>query len=82
MAGLTRSTERKSIGGIPVLKDIPVLGSIFSFDSNQNVQNMLVIQLRADIIKNKLEIAKKIKKQRKSNIKSLSELVNAPKKKK
>ncbi|MBU1658340.1 hypothetical protein KKG72_04720 [bacterium] len=50
LAGLNRKTDSIIKGGIPFLRDIPYLGVLFSFKKEKNDENMLVLQLSADIV--------------------------------
>lgn len=50
MAGLTSSTDSKTTGGIPILMDIPIIGKLFTFKKNINDKNVLVIELRANMV--------------------------------
>lgn len=51
IAGLTSDDDQHSEGGIPFLKDIPILGYLFKYDMNKNVKKDLVIFVTPHIIK-------------------------------
>lgn len=51
IAGLNTHNKSKSAGGIPFLKDIPYLGKLFQFNNKSEEDTMLVIQLKAEILK-------------------------------
>ncbi len=51
IAGLTSDDQQHSEGGIPFLKDIPILGYLFKYDLNKNVKKDLVIFVTPHILK-------------------------------
>jgi len=51
IAGLNTHNKSKSAGGIPLLKDIPYLGKLFQFNNKSQEDTMLIIQLKADLLK-------------------------------
>ena len=53
MAGLTSAVHSKSQGGIPLLMDIPIIGKLFTFKKNIDDKNILIIELMAELVKNK-----------------------------
>lgn len=50
IGGLTSTDESFSRKGVPVLKDLPVLGYIFGYTSRQESQKELVIVLQAEVV--------------------------------
>ncbi len=52
MAGLTQSVESESNGGIPLLQDIPWIGTLFKFEKSTKEDRVLVIQIKASIVDN------------------------------
>lgn len=52
LGGLIRRSETKSDSGIPVLKDVPVLGHLFSSTDNSGLRTELLIFLKPKIIRN------------------------------
>jgi general secretion pathway protein D len=51
LAGLLRDEERRSVGGITFLKDIPILGNLFSATKKQIEQTDLVMTITPHIIR-------------------------------
>jgi general secretion pathway protein D len=51
IAGLNTHNRTKSTGGIPLLKDIPYLGRLFQFSNKNQEDTMLIIQLKAELLK-------------------------------
>ena len=51
LAGLLRDTERKSLQGLPILSDLPVLKHIFSGNKNEIEQTDIVITLTPRIVR-------------------------------
>ena len=49
IGGLYRTEEAKVRRGIPILKDIPILGYLFGFNSTSYSENELIIIIRVDI---------------------------------
>ncbi len=52
LGGMIRQSDTHSDSGVPVLKDIPVVGNLFSSTSNQGARTELLIFLRPRIIRN------------------------------
>ena len=53
MAGLMRSKKNNSQSGIPLLKDIPVLGYLFGGLSKENAKTELIFMITPHVIKNR-----------------------------
>ena len=53
MAGLMRSKKNNSQSGIPLLKDIPVLGYLFGGLSKENTKTELIFMITPHVIKNR-----------------------------
>ncbi len=51
MAGLYRTEESRVRRGVPLLKDIPLLGYLFGYNSKDIIENELVILIQAEIVK-------------------------------
>jgi general secretion pathway protein D len=49
---MIRQSDTRSNSGVPVLRDIPVVGNLFSSTSNQGARTELLIFLRPRIIPN------------------------------
>ena len=56
LAGLTREEKTELKGGIPVLKDIPLIGGMFEFEKSTKNENMIMILLKAEILDEKKEL--------------------------
>jgi general secretion pathway protein D len=52
LAGLLRDEERTSVGGITFLKDLPILGSLFSATKKQIDQSDVIMTITPHIIRN------------------------------
>jgi general secretion pathway protein D len=52
LGGMIRQSDTRSNSGVPVLRDIPVVGNLFSSTSNQGARTELLIFLRPRIIPN------------------------------
>jgi general secretion pathway protein D len=52
LAGLLRDEERTSVGGITFLKDLPILGSLFSATRKQIDQSDVIMTITPHIIRN------------------------------
>jgi type II secretory pathway component GspD/PulD (secretin) len=50
IGGLINEVESKYENGVPVLKDIPILGGLFKFQSSSNKKRELVIFVTPKII--------------------------------
>ncbi len=57
IGGLISENKSKTRGGIPFLKDIPYLGTIFSNVSNKTTKTELIMLIRPTIIKTRQEIS-------------------------
>jgi general secretion pathway protein D len=51
MAGLIRDSDSQGNSGIPVLKDVPVLGSLFSDQSNSRKRTELLVLITPHVVK-------------------------------
>ncbi len=51
LAGLIRDDERKVIGGIPGLSDLPVIGTIFAHNRRENQQTDIILTLTPRIVR-------------------------------
>ena len=51
MAGLIRDTDQQGNSGIPVLKDVPVLGGLFSSQSNSRQRTELLVLITPHVVK-------------------------------
>jgi len=64
IAGLYRTTESRVRRGIPFLKDIPVLGRLFGFNSVDLIENELIILVQAELekpLRERMDMALKTK---------------------
>jgi len=64
IAGLYRTTESRVRRGVPFLKDIPVLGRLFGFNSVDLIENELIILVQAELekpLKERMDMALKSK---------------------
>ncbi|WP_075989454.1 secretin N-terminal domain-containing protein [Vibrio fluvialis] len=50
LGGLISTENRKTESGVPVLKDVPLIGSLFSSESTNNVQKELKVILKTTIL--------------------------------
>lgn len=50
LGGLISSDERKRISGVPLLKDVPILGALFRSERNEKVDKELRIVLKTTIL--------------------------------
>jgi general secretion pathway protein D len=66
LGGFIKQTKNKSKSGIPILKDIPVLGALFRTKSDSNDMTELIILLRATVLETPEEAAVVAKQQRDS----------------
>ena len=66
LGGFIKQTKNKSKSGIPILKDIPVLGALFRTKSDSNDMTELIILLRATVLKTPEDAALVAKEQRES----------------
>jgi general secretion pathway protein D len=76
LGGLIREDNTFSNGGIPVLKDIPVVGNLFSTTRNSTNRNELIITLTPKVITNPHE-AYEISKELREKIKEATEIESA-----
>jgi general secretion pathway protein D len=51
LGGFIKQTKNKSRSGVPILKDIPVLGALFRTKADSNDMTELIILLRARVLK-------------------------------
>lgn len=51
LGGLLREEERKFVSGLPGIKNIPVLGKLFSYNDNRKTQTDIVLSLTPHIIR-------------------------------
>ena len=54
IGGLTKQDEATSITGIPILKDIPLLGAVFRYETKTSENRDLVIFVTPTIVENDL----------------------------
>jgi len=75
LGGFIKQTKNKSKSGIPILKDIPLLGALFRTKSDSNDMTELIILLRATVLKTPEDAAIVAKEQREAlpGIKSLED---------
>lgn len=57
LGGFIKQTKNKSKSGVPILKDIPLLGSLFRSKSDSNDMTELIILLRATVLETPEEAA-------------------------
>ena len=57
LGGFIRQSKNKSRSGVPILKDIPLLGTLFRTKTNDSQRNELIILLRATVLKTPEEAA-------------------------
>lgn len=57
LGGLIQEEERKTVAKLPLLGDIPVIGSIFRSTTTTNTKNELVIMITPHIIKDTEDVA-------------------------
>ena len=57
LGGFIKQTKNKSKSGIPILKDIPLLGALFRTKSDSNDMTELIILLRATVLETPEEAA-------------------------
>ncbi len=75
LGGMIRQSDTKGDSGIPMLKDIPVLGNLFSSTSNSGERTELLIFLRPRIIRSPAA-AREITDQLKRSLHGLEVLMN------
>ncbi len=66
LGGFIKQTKNKSKSGVPILKDIPVLGALFRTKSDSNDMTELIILLRATVLKTPEDAALVAQEQRES----------------
>ena len=52
LGGMIRQSDTRSNSGVPLLKDVPIVGNLFSSTSNQGARTELLIFLRPRIVPN------------------------------
>ncbi|MCS1411562.1 MAG: Type II secretion system protein D [Verrucomicrobia subdivision 3 bacterium] len=57
LGGFIKQSKNKSKSGVPILKDIPLLGAVFRSKSNDSERTELIILLRATVLKTPEEAA-------------------------
>ena len=57
LGGFIKQTKNKSKSGVPILKDIPLLGGLFRSKSDSNDMTELIILLRATVLETPEEAA-------------------------
>jgi type II secretory pathway component GspD/PulD (secretin) len=50
LGGLIQDFDRKTVGGIPILKDLPIVGALFRRTDNSKVRTEVVFFLTARIV--------------------------------
>lgn len=55
LGGIISKNQSETTNGVPILKDIPILGALFSGTSNEGGKKELVIFVKATVIDNKSE---------------------------
>lgn len=66
LGGFIKQTKNKSKSGVPILKDIPLLGALFRTKSDSNDMTELIILLRATVLETPEEAAVVAQEQRES----------------
>jgi general secretion pathway protein D len=61
LGGFIRTSKSKSRSGVPILKDIPVLGMLFSSNSRNNDRSELIVLMRPTVLKDPKEASKAAK---------------------
>ena len=56
LGGLISHNKSKGAGGVPILRDIPYLGTLFKSKSYSRIKTELIILIKPKIIKNRFEI--------------------------
>jgi general secretion pathway protein D len=79
IGGLIQETGRSSRGGVPILKDIPVLGFLFGSNSSQDDRTELIILITPHVIKsiNEASVVTNDFKQKLEGLRDLLETENA-----
>ena len=70
LGGMIRRSDTRSNSGVPLLRDVPVVGSLFSSTSNQGARTELLIFLRPRIVPN-AAAAREMTEQLKRGLRSL-----------
>lgn len=55
LGGFIRSSRSKTYSGVPILKDIPLLGALFRSTTKNNTRNELLVLLRPTVLNNPQE---------------------------
>lgn len=76
LGGMIRQSETKSDSGVPMLKDIPVVGKLFSSTENSGARTELLIFMRPRIIRSP-QAAREMTDQLKSGLKGLKVFSNS-----
>ena len=71
LGGMMRQSDTRSNSGVPLLRDVPVVGSLFSSTSNQGARTELLIFLRPRIVPN-AAAAREMTEQLKRGLRSLN----------
>ncbi len=58
VGGLVKDKNNDNSGGIPIIKNIPLLGKLFEYDNTSKEKTTLVLMLTPYIIKNSVELTK------------------------
>lgn len=77
LGGMIRQSDTRSDSGVPVLKDIPLVGKMFSNTKNTGDRTELLIFLRPRIIRN-AAAAREVTDQLKRGLRGLDVLMNNP----
>lgn len=62
LGGLISNNESRSNKGVPLLKDIPFMGSLFEYESKQNTKTELIMLIKPKIITKKLQLLEQTRK--------------------
>lgn len=62
LGGLISNNESRSNKGVPLLKDIPFMGSFFEYESKQNTKTELIMLIKPKIITKKLQLLEQTRK--------------------
>ena len=73
LGGYIRQRKEKSRSGVPLLKDIPLLGGLFRSKSNENERQEMIILLRATVLETPEEAAL-VASQERDNIDGIREM--------
>jgi len=75
LGGLIRDAQSSGESGIPLLKDIPVLGNLFSTNSNESRRTELLVLITPRVVRNRNE-ARDITEEFRNKLKGLQPLVD------